>query len=197
KAPLADLNVGFLKLQLQSWRLGLEWVTDGRKWSPSLIVDGTLSFSDAVNSVGGLEDLKKDGAIEVRDLDLLNLNRATFVLALKLKRPVEFDLLGGLLLVRLEGLKFTLPQGGPATLSCDRTLFRWKDPGVLEVSIGTGPVAVVFHSPKDVGFRLDRRLSVEVRVKDSFRFQGELEWRDRDGKRYFAAGGTVSGSGLP
>ena len=125
------------------------------------------------------------------------MNRATFDLALKLKHPVEFDLLGGLLLVRLEGLKFTLPQGGPATLSCDRTLFRWKDPGVLEVSIGTGPVAVVFHSPTDVGFRLDSRLSVEVRVKDSFRFQGELEWRDRDGKRFFAAGGTVSVAGLP
>ncbi|MGC3972219.1 MAG: hypothetical protein QM775_34220 [Pirellulales bacterium] len=210
---LVEMQAGFLDFRCDDLEFILEWHLGRRDWDLSVLASGSMSFGGALANAGGLDELRRDNAIVVRDLNLLEMHKGNFSVGagLTLDKPVEFNILDGLFGVTLRDLKISWTaefegsgadrkfKPGVLQLSCSTAEFRYRDPGVLEVQVEAGGVAIDFNVSG--GFkatlRMPNRLGLAVRIGPAARFRGEIAWVDEPTERYFAAAGSLQLEGMP
>ena len=176
-----------------------------RDWDYSATVDGKLSFTGAAALIPDLEALRDEASIEVLGLDLRRMNLRSLNVPIKLRRPIDFEILGGQFGVALADLAmswewdFTNHVPIPRRLATSLANIQFKNPGALEVHVGVGGLVIEFDEHMTARIALPSRVSLEVLAGGTVSFAGEVGWvDDRDaGERYFFASGAVTIEGFP
>jgi hypothetical protein len=203
ESPIADLSMGSLQMKLKTLKLDLAWLRSKHDWDYQAIADGSISFTGAADLIPDLEGLRAPNAIEVIGLDLRNLNIKELKVPLKLTKPARFEMLSGQFVVELGDLELAWVFDGklprPRLLNCSLAKFTFKNPGVMDVSIGVGGLHIEFDDNFHVKIALPSRLSIEANVSKAAGFLGDVGWVDDAVKkeRYFFASGRLSLEGMP
>ena len=98
RKPLAQLNIAFLKIQLDDLRMQLTWTNSD--WNLQAWASGALSVTNDLGSTGGIALLDRPRAVPFRDLDLTKLHQDNGELSLGENESPDgglarFDLLDG------------------------------------------------------------------------------------------------------
>lgn len=194
-AAIAQFSVGYLQMAIEDLRLAMSWNLGNNDWDLAVIVDGAISLAPKLSSTGGLDDLKKPNAMVVHDLDLLQLNKGTGNISLRLDQPVRFDCLEGMFAVTLTDLDFG--WGDNFFLTCSSADFQFKQAGEFDVTIEVGGVHLEFTAGNKLKMRTPSSFGIDAIIGDAVRFRGEVGWVDDEKERYFLAGGVLSIEGLP
>ncbi|NEQ46946.1 MAG: hypothetical protein F6K00_26760 [Leptolyngbya sp. SIOISBB] len=199
-APIAELSIGVMQLQLDRLELGLVWLREQRDWDYSALVDGTIAFTELASVIPDLEGLKAP-SIQVVGLNLRQMSLKQISVPFNLEKPVRFEILNGLFGVELQDLEVAWEWDGslpkPRLIACRLAQFSYKDPGALEVHVSAGGLNIEFDENLNASIRVPSRLGIEVALSTSARFFGEVGWVDNGIERYFFASGTVALEGLP
>lgn len=189
--PLAQMSVGYLQFTLDDLRATLRWVIGTNDWSLGAVVDGSLSLAAGLPDSGGLGDLRNANAIQVRDLDVLNLHKGPGKVTLQLapNTTVDFTCLDGMFSVSLARLEF---EWGPSfTLRCGEASFRFNDPGSLAIQVDAGGIALVFENSRSVKLTTPSSIGLGMTIGSAVSFYGAFCSRNENGDRYFSATGKV------
>ena len=197
--PIADLEIGnCLTLALDDMRARLEWSTGNNDWSLSVPVDASLILSRHVGDSGGLDDLRKANAIQVRNLDLMNLRDFDGEVTLPVPGVVRFKCLDDMFQISMTDLDVSWNlKDRKIELRCKLARVAFLNPGVLAVAIEAGGVHLIFEDYKRLRMENPESLGIEVAVGQGVRFRGLVSWVDDDRKRYFGAEGTLALTGMP
>lgn len=189
--PIAQMSVGYLQFTLDDLRATLRWVTGTADWSLEAYVDGSMSLAKGLPDTGGLDDLRNANAIQVRDLDVLNLHKGPGKINLQLAQntTVDFTCLDGMFSVSLSELEF---EWGPSfTLRCGEASFRYNDPGSLAIQVDAGNIALVFENNRSVKLTTPSSIGLGMTIGSAVSFYGAFCSRNENGDRYFSATGKV------
>ncbi len=195
--PIAQLSAGYLQLTInpdgvKNWMLS--WDMGSGKWKLALPTDGCLALASKTADAGGIDDLRKDGAIKFTQLDLMKLHAGAGSIEIPLADPVRFTCLDGQFAVTFHHVSFA--WGSQFVLACESAEFRFTQPSEFDVSIRTGAVRMEFSGGGRMKMRFPSKLEVDARIGDVLAIHGLIEWRDDNGTRYFGIGGTLDINGL-
>jgi hypothetical protein len=204
KTPVTGFSIGFLQLQIDAIRFGIEWrKTNGSaKWDFDAEADGQVSFMQSSNVVKDLEGLKNPAAIKVRGLSLKKLNFKSLTLPLPLDEPVRFNILDGLFSAELGDMDLTweLDKRGvprPRLFGIEHLQFGFKPKGALEVKLSAGKLRIRFDNDFKAHIELPSTIGIEAKLGPTVHFTGECGWVEATSERYFFAAGSVEIKGFP
>jgi hypothetical protein len=201
RKPLAQLNIAFLKIQLDDLRMQLTWTNSD--WNLQAWASGALSVTNDLESTGGIALLDRPRAVPFRDLDLTKLHQDSGELSLgETESPdgglARFDLLDGQF--RVEFQRATLAWNIPeklARLDVEQARFYFQaSSGELDVSIQAGRIILALERGA-LQFKISSSLGIEVRIGTQIKFAGEMGWIDTARERYFFARGSLRMTGFP
>ena len=187
-----------MTIVIDDMRARLEWNMENDDWSLSVPVDASLLLSEKVAESGGLDDLRKSNAIQVRNLDLMNLHKFDGEVSLSMPGVVRFKCLDDMFQISLTDLQVSWNlKEKDIFLSCKQATFVFLNPGVLTVAVEVGGVHLIFEDYRRLRMKNPESLGIDVSIGEGVRFRGLVAWVDNDKERYFGAEGTLSLTGMP
>jgi hypothetical protein len=194
ETPVARLSVGAFEMAIDKPHLTLSW--QGSTWDFDATADATLSFHADANIARDLEGLRRKSSITVRDLDLRRMNLATARVDLDLVDDVTFDVLDGLIGIRLTDLSFEWAGSKLQKLACNEAHFAYNNPGVLTVELKASGLRVELGDGP-ARLKIDPGVGITIKAGEGFEFNGECGFVEGPRRRYFSAGGGIKLSGMP
>ena len=203
RKPLAQLNIAFLKIQLDDLRMQLTWTNSD--WNLQAWASGALSVTNDLGSTGGIALLDRPRAVPFRDLDLTKLHQDNGELSLGENESPDgglarFDLLDGQFRVEFQRatLAWNIPEKS-ARLDVEQARFYFQaSSGELDVSIQAGRIILALDLARGaLQFKISSSLGIEVRIGTQIKFAGEMGWIDTARERYFFARGSLRMTGFP